>query len=130
MSNSTHFDYSKTVEDRGRQPPRPANPGKRRVIGPIAPRDKSGRLLLAPLLDSNGVEIERDPRDLMGWEQNQRPDPAAIKGLKLYEVDLDREPLLQVYARNAEHALDVWKFEYGITKIGNDVPPPIVTEVK
>ncbi|HWG43590.1 MAG TPA: hypothetical protein VN688_12455 [Gemmataceae bacterium] len=130
MNTESHLNYSRIVENRSRQPARPVSTASRRIIGPVAPRDKAGRLMLAPSLDANGAIVERDPRELMAWETNQVPDPAATKGLKLFSVDLDGEPLVQVYAKNQEQALDIYRYEMGVLRLDSNAPLPIVTEIK
>lgn len=119
----------------------------RRVIGPIPPRDpKTKRLKIEPQMgervkvnvlgeyvrDDKGqpiVEVVdlRDPRDYIVWEPGAKPSEQAIKGLKLFQVDLPGEPLVQVYARHEDEAVRVWKAEMGIHRLGQDDPK--VTEV-
>ena len=113
----------------------------RRVIGPVPPRDKNGRLQLAPIIgrrpkideignpvrdDEGRILYEqgdtRDPREYAAYEHGQKPDPAALKGMRLFQVDLDPEPIVQVYARHEAEAVEVYKREMGITRFGQTDP--------
>ncbi|HZV08018.1 MAG TPA: hypothetical protein VE999_23240 [Gemmataceae bacterium] len=113
----------------------------RRVIGPVPPRDKHGRMLLAPLLEKrvklnllgepvrgpDGQPIEEmvDARHPWEYRAYQRGDElhiaeGATKGLKLYRVDVGIEPIMLVYAKNEQDAVEVWKKEWGVTRISNE----------
>lgn len=90
----------------------------RRTIGPIPPRDpKTGQYLV----DDQDPDAKR-----IYWPGVKIP-ASATRGLKLFEVDLYPEPLARVYARDEEHALKVYKAEFGITRFGE--VDPVVSEV-
>lgn len=120
----------------------PSRPAKR-VIGPIPPRDRHGKMLLIPYMgkkiklnalgepmrdkDGNPIEIEADLREEWeykvyepGCEKFMRPE--AIKGLRLFSVDHDVEPIALVYARDEHDALSVYKREMGIIRFGDKDP--------
>ena len=118
----------------------------RRVIGPVPPRDKNGRMAIAPAIgkrvklnvigepyrDANGQPVEEDadlrsPIEYTVYEQGAKALPDALKGLDLYQVDLHGEPLVQVYAKNPEHAVKVYKAEMGITRCAEH--DPVATKV-
>jgi hypothetical protein len=83
-------------------------------------RDKEGQ----PVMEEYDA---RDPRDYFGFvlATPENIQEGALKGLSLYEVDLRPsdlgegipEPLVHVYARDKEHAVEVFMREMGITKI-------------
>lgn len=100
--------------------------GARRVIGPIPPRDKNGRLMLHDK-DAKGQPVERDEREYWNYEVNHKPAEEAVKGMKLFQVDLPPEPLALVYAKSEDHAVKVYQKEMGITRFGERDPK--VTEV-
>ncbi len=100
---------------------------QRRVIGPIPPRDARGRLRLAEETDEEGRPVARDPREYLAYEPRHRPDPDAVKGLKVWEVDLPHEPLVRVYAKDAAAARQVYQREMGITRFLE--LEPVVREV-
>lgn len=83
----------------------------RRIIGPIPPRAKDGRLLAK---DVSGKGLL--------YEANMEPVESAIKDLHVFEVDLPPEPLVRVYARNPEEALRLFQREMGLTRIGEVEP--------
>lgn len=93
----------------------------RRVIGPIPPRDENGDLRMIGEVYS--------PRTLKFFNGTQQPDPAAIKGLRLFSVDYGMEPILKVYARDEAHAVDVYRKEWGIVRFASDIEGPRVTEL-
>lgn len=116
---------------------------KKRVIGPIPPRDKHGKMLLEPFVgkriktnalgepvrdkDNQPIEIDADLREEWeyklyepGCERFIRQD--ATKGLRLWQVDLDVEPIALVYARDEHHALETYKKEMGIIRFGDKDP--------
>src|SRR5579883_3276741 len=115
----------------------------RRVIGPIPPRDKQGKLMIAPHLakrvklnalgepvrDDKGQPIEEMADTRQPWEyklyepgmENYIAE-GATKGLKLFLVDYGIEPLAKVYAHNAEEAVRVYKAEWGITRCAETDP--------
>lgn len=121
----------------------------RRVIGPIPPRDSKRRLKLAPvpgkrvktnalgepIRDKEGQPVmedydTRDWREYYNFEAGQHPAEGATKGLRLFQIDLSKEPLVQVYARDERHAEEVWKAEMGILFINPaEMNPPRITEI-
>jgi hypothetical protein len=127
-------------------PPTQAQP-RRRTIGPVPPR-KDGKLLIRPLLEKRvrlnaagepvlskeGKIVEdmvdtRHPVEYRLYEsgiEKQMLD-GATKGLRLFQVDFDAEPLMLVYARDEQHAAAVYQAEWGITRFGGDGNGPIVT---
>lgn len=101
--------------------------GKRRTIGPIPPRGKDGRFLLAEVKDAEGNVVVRDKLQYLAYQPGLQAAPAAIKNLKLFQVDLPPEPYAHLYAKDADDALRVYKSEFGIRRFGE--VDPIVTEV-
>lgn len=116
---------------------------KKRIIGPIPPRDKHGRMMLLPNMGrkvktnvlgepvrddrGNPVEIDADLRE--DWEYKvyepgceKFVKPEALKGLRLFQVDLDVEPIALIYARDERHALEVYKKEMGVVRFGDKDP--------
>lgn len=136
------LNYNPLRDVANRQPARPATGlPSRRTIGPIPPRDKTGRLCLVPQIgkrlkvdefgepvaDENGRNVwemgdTRDPREYAAYEAGQKPAPEAIKGLRLFKVDMPPEAFALVYAKSADHAVDVYKAEFGITRFGEYDP--------
>ncbi len=122
----------------------------RRTIGPVPPRDKFGKLLIKPILekrpklnilgeperDEKGNPLEEVADTRQAWEykmyepghENLIQD-GATKGLKLFRVDYDIEPIMLVYARDEQDAVRVWKREWGISKL-NGESDPVVTAVE
>lgn len=113
----------------------------RRTIGPIPPRDKTGKLMIPPImgkrpkLDQLGVPMRdkdgnvlfetgdtRDPREYAAYEQGHEPAEGATKGLTLFQVDLSPEPLALVYAKDEQDAVKVYKREFGITRFTENEP--------
>lgn len=115
----------------------------KRVIGPIPPRDRDGKFRLKPYLgdriktnalgepvrdkDNQPIVERADLRE--SWEykvyepgHERHIDQDAIKGLRLFRVDYDVEPIALVYARNADEARDVYKKEFGIIRFGDSDP--------
>ena len=113
----------------------------RRVIGPVPPRDATGRLKIEPVMgervrlnaikepvrDKDGQPVmeqydTRDPREYFGaCPPGAKIQEGALKGLAIYEVDLSPpdaipEPLVRVYARDERHAIEVYKREMGATR--------------
>lgn len=101
--------------------------GARRVIGPIPPRGKDGKLLLKEYKDRDGNFLARDPREYLAYEHGHEPAEGSTKGLKLYQVDLKPEPITLLYAKDESDAVRVYKAEMGITRFGENDPK--VTEV-
>lgn len=116
---------------------------KKRVIGPIPPRDKHGKLQLTPIKgkrvktnilgepvrdkDGNPLEYDadlREPHDYLAYEQGKEKEmrPESTNGLRLFQVDHDVEPLALVYARDADDAIRVYKREFGILRFGDTDP--------
>lgn len=115
--------------------------GNKRVIGPIPPRDKHGKMLIGPIMekraklnilgepardkDNNPVEEVADvrpPLEYLSFDGTQRPAENATRGLRLFQVDYGIEPSLLVYARNEHDAIDVYKKEWGILRFGETDP--------
>lgn len=120
-------------------------PSARRTIGPIPPRDKSGKLMIAPIvgkrakLDALGIPVRdkegnvlfeagdtREASEYALYEQGQTAADGATKGLTLFRVDLSPEPLALVYARDKQDAVSVYKREFGVTRFTEN--EPAVTE--
>lgn len=121
----------------------------RRVIGPIPPRDDRGRLKIGPLLqkqakrnilgeplrDDNDQPIEemvdtRPERHYMAYDGSQVAAEGATKGLRLFAVDYGIEPILKVWARDREDALDVFKREWGIVRFSSEMDDAKVTPIQ
>ena len=116
---------------------------KRRVIGPVPPRDEKGKYRIRPILgeqvkinrlgepvrDKDGQPIletvdQRNRMEYLTYEPGHERQIAegATKGLSLFRVDLAPEPLYYVYARNPSEAKDVFLREAGITRLAGDDP--------
>lgn len=100
----------------------------KRVIGPIPPRAKDGTLRakdapdLTNLAGLRAEEICQRKLDARVYVQGQEADPEAIKGLQVFEVDLESEPILRVYARSEAEAVEVYKKEWGVKRFGENDP--------
>ena len=120
---------------------------RRRVIGPVPPRARDGKLQIKPALekrvklnvlgepvrDEKGQPIEemvdtRQPLEYRLYEPGHENAIAdgATKGLQLFQVEYDAEPIMQVYARDKAHAAEVYKKEWGITRVGDSDPVVIL----
>ena len=119
--------------------PTPPPPGfKKRVIGPIPPRDKHGKLMIDPVLvkdvkrnvlgepvrdkDGNAIEIDIDSRRPLEYRlyvQGIEPRKGATDGLRLFRCEITGEdamdPALLVWAKDERHAEKVYRSEWGIT---------------
>lgn len=126
-----------------------ALPANRRVIGPVPPRDKHGRMLIAPdlkrmpklnaigepLRNKEGEPIMEDvdirpERQYLSYDGSQVPAENATKGLRLYLVDYATEPLHKVYARDEAHAVEVFRKEWGITRFSSEHSDPKATPIQ
>lgn len=100
----------------------------KRIIGPIPPRFKDGKLRVkdagAPkdVAGLTAVELSARELDARVYVQGQEADQEAIKGLHLFEVDLESEPILRVYARSEAEAVEVYKKEWGVKRFGENDP--------
>lgn len=122
-------------------------PDQRRVIGPVPPRGPDGRMLIAPVLgkqirknvlgeplrDKEGNPLEevidtRPAIEYMAFDGTQRPTEEAVKGLRKYRVDVGDFPILIVYARDENHAMEVYKKEWGVLRLDQDTPYKITLE--
>lgn len=116
---------------------------KRRVIGPIPPRDEKGRMRIKPIIgeqvkvnrlgepvrDKDGQPIlesvdTRDKQEYLTYERGHERQmvEGATKGLTLFRVDLEPEPFYYIFARDKEQAKDVFIREAGIKRLGGDDP--------
>jgi hypothetical protein len=108
-----------------------------RQVGPVPPRRADGAYDVEPEYQEEQQLNEKNQlvtvkKLLPGWGKiyfpNMKIRDGATKGLKLFAVSVEDLPDTQVYARDEDHAIKVFKQEWGITRLNADAEPR-VTEV-